>query len=33
MSSAYRRLWESLGLDLGAHDQLLQILPPTYGEV
>jgi len=33
MSLAYRQLWTSLGLDLKAHDQLLQILPPTYGEV
>lgn len=33
MSSAYRQLWTSLGLDLEAHDQLLQALPPTYGEV
>ncbi|MEW6425684.1 MAG: hypothetical protein AB1523_13265 [Bacillota bacterium] len=33
MSSAYRQLWESLGLDLGAHDQLRQAMPPTYGEV
>ncbi|OPX86169.1 MAG: R-phenyllactate dehydratase beta subunit [Pelotomaculum sp. PtaB.Bin104] len=29
----YRKMWESLGLDLEAHDQLLNILPPTYGSV
>jgi benzoyl-CoA reductase/2-hydroxyglutaryl-CoA dehydratase subunit BcrC/BadD/HgdB len=26
-------MWESVGLDLEAHDQLLQALPPAYGEV
>ncbi len=29
----YRSMWESLGLDLKAHDQLLQALPPTYADV
>jgi benzoyl-CoA reductase/2-hydroxyglutaryl-CoA dehydratase subunit BcrC/BadD/HgdB len=33
MGSDYRKMWESIGLDLDAHDQLLQVLPPTYGEV
>ncbi|KAF1086690.1 R-phenyllactate dehydratase beta subunit [Sporotomaculum syntrophicum] len=29
----YRKMWESLGLNLEAHDQLMDILPPTYGTV
>jgi len=29
----YTKMWDELGLDLEAHDQLLQALPPTYGEV
>lgn len=33
MSNNYRPMWESLGLNLEAHDQLLNILPPAYGEV
>ncbi|GBF32856.1 R-2-hydroxyglutaryl-CoA dehydratase subunit [Desulfocucumis palustris] len=33
MGNGYREMWKSLGLDLDAHDQLLQALPPTYGEV
>lgn len=33
MSNDYRNMWETLGLDLKAHDQLLNILPPVYGEV
>lgn len=33
MSSDYRSMWENIGLDLEAHDQLLQALPPTYGDV
>ncbi len=33
MGNNYRPMWESLGLDLEAHDQLLNILPPTYGDV
>lgn len=30
MAADYRRMWESIGLDLEAHDQLLKALPPTY---
>ncbi|RJQ26764.1 MAG: 2-hydroxyacyl-CoA dehydratase [Peptococcaceae bacterium] len=33
MVNDYRLMWESMGLDLEAHDQLLQALPPLYGEV
>lgn len=33
MSNNYRQMWESMGLNLEAHDQLLQVLPPTYGDV
>ncbi|MFZ5651588.1 MAG: double-cubane-cluster-containing anaerobic reductase [Bacillota bacterium] len=33
MSADYRKMWENIGLDLEAHDQLLQALPPTYGDV
>ena len=33
MANDYRRMWESLGVDLEAHDQLLSILPPTFGTV
>ncbi|MFZ5647562.1 MAG: double-cubane-cluster-containing anaerobic reductase [Bacillota bacterium] len=33
MSSEYRKMWENIGLDLEAHDQLLEALPPTYGDV
>ncbi len=33
MGNDYRQMWESLGLDLESHDQLLQALPPTYGDV
>ncbi len=33
MSNDYRQMWESIGVDLEAHDQLMKILPPTYGEV
>lgn len=33
MTPDYRQMWKSLGLDLEAHDQLLQALPPAYGEV
>ncbi|MHB1127601.1 MAG: double-cubane-cluster-containing anaerobic reductase [Bacillota bacterium] len=29
----YRALWESLGLDLDRHDQLMAALGPMYGEV
>lgn len=31
--SDYRELWESLGLNMEAHDQLLTELPPLYQEV
>lgn len=31
--SDYRELWESLGLNMEAHDQLLTALPPLYQEV
>lgn len=33
MSADHRKMWEKIGLDLEAHDQLLQALPPTYGDV
>ena len=33
MTTDYRPMWESVGLDLEAHDQLLQALPPAYGDV
>jgi benzoyl-CoA reductase/2-hydroxyglutaryl-CoA dehydratase subunit BcrC/BadD/HgdB len=33
MANDYRKMWESLGVDLEAHDQLMNILPPTYGQV
>ncbi|MCL5290863.1 MAG: 2-hydroxyacyl-CoA dehydratase family protein [Firmicutes bacterium] len=33
MTSDYRKMWESIGLNLEAHDQLLQALPPAYGQV
>lgn len=33
MASDYRAMWESIGLDLEAHDKLMQALPPTYGDV
>ena len=29
----HRKMWESLGLDLESHDQLMKVLPPTYGSV
>ncbi len=28
----YRDMWDELGLDLVAHDGLLEVLPPLYGE-
>lgn len=31
--SDYRKMWESIGLDLEAHDKLMNILPPTYGSI
>lgn len=33
MANDYRQMWESIGLNLEAHDQLLQALPPAYGQV
>lgn len=33
MSSEYRPMWESLGLDLAAHDQLLEVLGEGYGQI
>ncbi|MCL6611266.1 MAG: 2-hydroxyacyl-CoA dehydratase family protein [Peptococcaceae bacterium] len=33
MTGSYTKMWESLGLDLEAHDRLLQAIPPAYGEV
>lgn len=33
MATDYRQMWESIGLDLEAHDQLLNALPPAYGDV
>ncbi|BAF58759.1 benzoyl-CoA reductase/2-hydroxyglutaryl-CoA dehydratase subunit [Pelotomaculum thermopropionicum SI] len=33
MSADYRKMWESLGVDLEAHDRLMGVLPPTYGNV
>lgn len=29
----YRQMWEDLGLDLEAHDQLLAIIPQAYGDI
>lgn len=31
--SNYRKMWQDLGIDMESHDQLLQVLPPTYHEV
>ena len=28
----YRKMWEGLGIDLEAHDGLLEVLPPMYEE-
>jgi benzoyl-CoA reductase/2-hydroxyglutaryl-CoA dehydratase subunit BcrC/BadD/HgdB len=28
----YRNMWEELGIDLAAHDGLLEVLPPLYGD-
>ncbi len=33
MSSAYTPMWQSLGLDLPAHDKLLSILGQAYGDI
>ncbi|MTI85090.1 MAG: 2-hydroxyacyl-CoA dehydratase [Firmicutes bacterium] len=29
----YRKMWQDLGLDMESHDQLLEVLPPTYHDV
>jgi hypothetical protein len=29
----YRVMWEEIGLDLEAHDGLLEVLPPLFGDV
>lgn len=31
--SDYREMWERLGLDLEAHDQLLAVIPQVYGDI
>ena len=31
--SDYRKMWEDLGIDLEAHDGLLEILPPLYEDI
>lgn len=31
--TSYREMWSALGLNMRAHDQLLQALPPTYHDV
>lgn len=33
MSEDYCGMWEALGLDLEAHDQLLSVIPPLYQDV
>ena len=33
MSEDYRSMWESLGLDLAAHDALLEVLGKGYGDI
>ncbi len=33
MSEDYRSMWENLGLDLGAHDALLEVLGKGYGDI
>ena len=33
MSNDYRQMWDSIGVDLEAHDQLMNVLPTTYGHV
>jgi benzoyl-CoA reductase/2-hydroxyglutaryl-CoA dehydratase subunit BcrC/BadD/HgdB len=30
--TSYRKMWEDLGIDLEAHDALLEVLPPLYEE-
>ena len=29
----YRKMWESLGMDLETHDQLCEVLPQAFGDV
>lgn len=31
--SNYNEMWRSLGLNMTVHDQLMQVLPPTYHDV
>ena len=33
MVDDYRQMWQEIGLELDAHDGLLAVLPPLYGEV
>ncbi|KJS13339.1 MAG: 3-hydroxyacyl-ACP dehydratase [Desulfotomaculum sp. BICA1-6] len=33
MATDYRKMWDKIGLDLDAHGQLMQVLPPTYKDV
>ena len=33
MSEDYRSMWENLGLDLGAHDALLEVLGKGYQDI
>jgi len=33
MADDYRKMWEELGINLEAHDGLLEILPPLFGDV
>ena len=33
MSDAYRSMWKNLGLDLGAHDMLLEVLGKAYQDI
>ena len=33
MSSEYEQMWKDLGLDLAAHDALLQVLGKAYGDI
>jgi len=33
MSEPYRDMWEKLGIDMPAHDMLMQALPEIYKKV
>jgi benzoyl-CoA reductase/2-hydroxyglutaryl-CoA dehydratase subunit BcrC/BadD/HgdB len=33
MADDYRKMWEELGIDLDAHDGLLEVLPPLFSDV